>query len=344
MIEKRWFGTTADGRQVFAFTLHDGESSVTVLNLGGIVQSIVVPDREGRLTDVALGYSDVAGYESNRGRLGAVIGRFANRIGDARLVVDGKEYALACDDRGYHTHGGGVGFDKKLWSYGVCGDTLALSLISPDGEENYPGRLKVTVVYTFRNRTLRLRYRAVTDRKTAVNLTNHTYFNLSGEASGSVLGQLLTLRAEEFVPTDDCMIARGGFRSVAGTPFDFRTPKAIGADIFAEDEDLRRGGGYDHCFVINKDGGGLVKFAEAESRETGIRMACYTDMPAVQFYSGNGLGQNGKSCRYGPRAGFCLETEMIPNNVNVPEYRERGSSYLDVGERYDFTTAYEFGN
>ncbi len=342
MITTRVFGKTSAGEEVLAFTLSDGESSVTVLNFGGIVQSLFVPDRTGALVDVVLGYPDVAGYEKNGGYLGALIGRFGNRIGEGKLTVDGKNYQLYCNDRGNHLHGGKNGFNKKIWAHRVEGDALVLSILSPDGEENYPGNLKVEVRYTFENRTLGIAYRAETDKKTVVNLTNHAYFNLGGEGSGPVLDHLLFIDCDEITPTNDTMIPVGGYRAVKGTPFDFNTPKPIGRDIGADDPDLKRGNGYDHCHVLKNGAGNFAKYARAVCPATGIAMTCFTDMPAVQFYSGNGLHQEGKSGFYGMRSGFCLETQAIPNNPNVPEYREKGSSYLDAGEVYSYRAAYRF--
>ncbi len=342
MIQKKLFGHTRDGRAVYAFTLTDGAAHATVLDYGGIVQSLVVPDRNGRPTDVVLGYPDVEGYEKNGGYLGALIGRFGNRIGKGKLVIDGKEYALHLNDRGNHLHGGKEGFNVKTWAAETAGDTLRLSILSPDGEENYPGNLSVTVEYTFKNRTLKIAYRAVTDRRTAVNLTNHAYFNLGGEGKGDILGHVLTIGSDCIVPTNDTMIPEGGFRAVKDTPFDFNEPKPIGRDIGQKDIDLRQGNGYDHCYVLRNKCGTYAEYASAECPETGIRMTCGTDMPAVQLYTGNGLNQQGKSGYYGKRCGFCLETQAIPNNVNVPEYAARGSSVLSPGEIYSFVATYRF--
>ncbi len=342
MISQKVFGKTADGQEVLAFTLADGASHATILNFGGIVQSIVVPDRAGNPTDVILGYNDVAGYENNGGYLGALIGRFGNRIGEGKLVIDGKQYNLYCNDRGNHLHGGKVGFNKKIWSHKIEGDALVLSIVSPDGEENYPGTLQVEVRYTFRGGELTISYRATTDKETAVNLTNHAYFNLNGEADGSILDNELQIDCDMITPTNPTMIPVGGYRMVKGTPFDFNAPKPIGQDIEADDIDLKQGNGYDHCHVLKNKCGEYIKYAVAKSHKTGITMTCFTDMPAVQFYAGNGLHQQGKSIYYGKRAGFCLETQAIPNNVNVPEYAQRGSSILKPGEVYNFRAAYKF--
>lgn len=343
MIETKLFGKTKDGKEVLAFTLTDGQSRAVILNYGGTLQSLVVPDRNGNLVDVILGYDDVAGYENNGGFLGALIGRFGNRIDRGRLTIDGKDYALYCNDRGNHLHGGAVGFDKKIWGHEIKGDELHLYYVSPDGEENYPGTLNVHVIYTFNKSELRIVYDAISDKKTAINLTNHAYFNLSGEGNGSVANHVLWIDCDVITPTNDTMIPLGEFRQVKGTPFDFNAPKAIGQDIEVDDIDLRQGGGYDHCHVLKNGAGNYQKCAEVLSPDTGIAMECFTDMPAVQFYSGNGLAQSGKFGHYyAKRNGFCLETQAIPNNVNVPAYAEYGSSIYEAGKRYFFGAAYRF--
>lgn len=342
MITTRVFGKTKDGQEVLAFDFTDKAYRATILNYGGIVQSLVVPDKNGTPTDVILGYNDVAGYENNGGYLGALIGRFGNRIGKGLLTIDGVTYQLYCNDRGNHLHGGKNGFNKKIWKHEVVGDELRLSILSPDGEENYPGTLAVRVTYIFENGELRIHYSATTDKKTAVNLTNHAYFNLNGEGDGSALDNILWIDCDEITPTDPTMIPVGGFKKVAGTPFDFNTPKPIGRDIDADDVDLKQGGGYDHCHILKNKCGVYTKYAVVRSPKTGIRMTCRTDMPAVQFYAGNGLNQQGKSTYYGARAGFCLETQAVPNNVNVPEYAALGSSILSPGENYEFTASYQF--
>lgn len=341
MITVNKFGKTADGKEVLSFTLSDGACVATVLNYGGILQSLIVPDKDGNPTDVLLGYHDVAGYENNGGYLGALIGRFGNRIGGGKLVLDGKEYALYCNDRGNHLHGGKSGFNQKIWAHEIDGEELVLSCVSPDGEENYPGTLNVTVTYSLKDGELKICYRAVSDKKTAVNLTNHAYFNLNGEGDGTILDHVLQIDSDYITPTNETMIPVGGLKKVAGTPFDFTAPKTIGKDIGGEDVDLKQGNGFDHCYLLK--GKGYRKYAVVKSQKTGITMSCYTDAPAVQFYAGNGLDQEGKTAYYGKRAGFCLETQAIPNNVNVPEYAAYGSSVLDAGEVYAYTAAYKFG-
>ena len=265
MIKQSLFGKTADGQDVLAFTLQDHNAQATVLNLGGILQSIIVPDKNGNPVDVLLGYSDVAGYEENGGYLGALIGRFGNRIGGGKFTIDGKEYKLYCNDRGNHLHGGKVGFNQKIWAHEIDGDKLILTIVSPDGEENYPGNLSVKVVYSFQNGELKIAYEAVSDKKTVVGLTNHAYFNLNGEGDGSILDHLLYIDSAYMVPTNETMVPVGGLRAVEGTAFDFNIPKAIGRDIEADDKELKQGGGYDHCYLLKNGGGNFARYGIAVS-------------------------------------------------------------------------------
>ncbi len=342
MVSYESFGKTDNGQEVLAFTLSDGDTYVKILNYGGIIQSLVVPNKYGEATDIVLGYNDLDGYMSNDGYLGALIGRFGNRIDRGNLSIDGRHYSLYCNDGANHLHGGKYGFNKKIWAHEICGEELTLSIVSPDGEESYPGNLSVKVTYSFIGRELKIHYYAVSDKKTAINLTNHAYFNLNGEGSGDVKEHILWLDSDCITPTDNGMIPSGGFKAVKGTPFDFNSPKEIGRDIISDDEDIKKGNGYDHCYVLKKLIGKYALYAQAYSPKTGIRMSCCTDMPAVQFYSGNFLDMQGKTAYYKPNAGFCLETQAIPNNVNVPEYAKVGSSIYDAGQIYEFVSAYKF--
>lgn len=345
MIQASVFGKTAEGRTVYAFKIRDGANEATILSLGGIIQSLKIAGRDGKPVDVVLGYNDVASYEQNSGYLGALIGRCGNRIEKGKLVIDGEEYSLYCNDRGNHLHGGREGFDKKLWNYvfdGDDGNTLALSLLSPDMEENYPGNVNVQVNYTLVNGELKIEYGAISDRKTVLNFTNHAYFNLDGEGTGAVLDTFLQIDADRITPTDENLIPHGEFKNVDGTPFDFRKGRRIGEKIDADDEDLRYGDGYDMNFVLNKPRGEYAKVAEAEGARSGIVMDVYTDAPAIQLYTGNGLHQAGKTGYYNRNYGFCLETQCIPNAVNVPAYAELGDPVVERGKIYTTTTAYKF--
>ena len=345
MIHTSVFGKTSDGQTVIAFKLKDGANEATILNLGGIIQSLKIADKNGNPVDVILGYNDVAGYERTGGYLGALIGRYGNRIEKGHLVIDGEEYQLYCNDRGNHLHGGRNGFDKKLWNYvfeGHDGNTLALSIVSPD-EENYPGNLRVQVRYTFVDGEMKIEDAAMSDKKTAINMTNHAYFNLDGEGSGNVLDTFLQIDADRVTPTDETLIPHGEFKNVEGTPFDFRKPHRIGERIGdTDDDDIRYGGGYDVNFVCNKPAGTYAKIADAESEKSGIAMEVFTDMPAVQLYTGNGLSQKGKSGYYNRNYGFCLETQFIPNSVNCPSYAAIGDPIFEKNKIYHSVTAYKF--
>lgn len=343
MVTVELFGVTKQGEEVLAYTITSGACQATILTYGAILNRLVVPDRNGNATSVVLGYDDLASYENNGGRLGAVIGRFANRIANATMTIDGVTYHLAQTEKTNSTHGGKIGFDRKVWQDVDCGkDYVELKLISPDGDENYPGKLQVTVRYQLKDGALEIAYRATTDKKTAVNLTNHAYFNLNGEGDGNILDHELWLESDELAMPGPNITPEGGFYAVKGTPFDFNQPKLIGRDIGNDDDVLKKGNGYDHCMMLKNKCGEYVRYAVAKSAKTGIRMTCYTDQPAVQFYSGNGLHAQGRGCYYGAHAGFCLETQEIPNNINVPEYAQRGSSLLDAGEVYSFRSVYRF--
>lgn len=342
-ITKSAFGEF-EGKPVERYTLSEGEMSVSVLTYGGILQSIVLPDKNGEKRDVLLGYDTLDGYLNNGGYLGALIGRFGNRIDKGILKIDGKEYRLYCNDRGNHLHGGKVGFNAKIWNAEISGETLCLTYFSPDGEANYPGDLGVRVVYSLQNGALTISYLAVPDKKTAINLTNHAYFNLNGEGNNvTAADNFLQINAPYITPTDDTLIPRGELRATAGTPFDFSAPKRISRDIDADDPDLKKGGGYDHCFVLIPGRDVTKPYAVAYSEKTGIEMRCYTDMPAVQLYTGNGLDQYGKNGHhYGKNNAYCLETQAIPNNVNVPGYAKFGSSIYERGQIYRFFASYGF--
>lgn len=345
-ITKSQFGKLPDGHTVYAFTFQDGQRKMKALDFGGIIQSLVVPDKNGEPTDVLLGYDDIDGYLNNGGYLSALIGRFGNRIDKGRLTIDGKTYSLHINDRSNHLHGGREGFNAKIWDSRIDGEKLILTYFSPDGEENYPGNLKVEVVYTFKEGVLGIEYTAVSDKKTAINLTNHAYFNLNGEGEGDILSHELYLDAPYITPTDSELIPHGEFRAVKGTPFDFTeaTTIAEGDGARETDRDLKYGGGFDHCFVFAKGRDVKQPYGILYGEKSGIEMKCYTDMPAVQFYAGNGLNQTGKGGRrYGRCGGLCLETQAIPNNVNVPAYAEYGSSVYGAGEEYHFTAKYAFG-
>lgn len=347
-ITKSFFDKDYLGREVYAYTLVDGEYSAVILDRGGIIKNLFVPSKNGEKIDVVLGYDDMKGYDMNDGYLSALIGRFGNRIGKGQVCIDGENYQLYCNDKTNHLHGGKVGFDKKIWHAEIVetadgNQRLALSILSPDGEENYPGNLNVKVVYSLENGALTIDYEAVSDKTTLINLTNHAYFNLDG--SENILDHLMTMSTPFILPTDAELIPHGEFKATTGTPFDFAKEKRIGeGDAFKEeDPDLAYGGGFDHCFVFDKNRDVATPYAIVRSEKSGIVMKCYTDMPSVHLYCGNFLNQTGKNGKYyGRCGGFCLETEALPNNPNVPAYKDYGSSVYKAGEIYRFSAKYSF--
>ena len=344
-IKKEAFGALACGAQVERYTMTNAlGASVSILNYGGIIQAIRVPDAQGRLADVALGYADMKGYAENPGYLGALIGRVGNRIDGGHFSLNGKDYQLARNENGVnHLHGGTHGFNQKIWNVipveGVMADHLILSCQSADGEEGYPGALRVMVTYTFDDAcTLTLHYEAATTADTPVNLTNHCYFNLAGEGSGTVLDHEIQILADRFTVVNERLIPTGENRPVGGTPFDLRVSRRVGEAIDADDEQIRLGGGYDHNFVLNGEGMRTAAVVRAAGRELTVE----TNMPCVQFYAGNMLDtpECGKcGHRYQKREGLCLETQYAPDSVNHPEFP---STILHPGEKYDFTTAFKF--
>lgn len=348
MITKRLFGEH-NGQKVYTWTLENSTGvSFTVMNYGATVTKLLVPDRNGEISDIIGGFDSVDSYKGATSYQGAVIGRFGNRIADGKFTLDGVDYTLAVNNGVNHLHGGNVGFDKRIWDV-VEQDSdepsLVLSLISPDGEEGYPGTLRVTVTYTLTScGGLRINYRAVTDKRTIVNLTNHAYFNLGGYASGSVLEHELTLDADAYLPINENLIPTGELRSVRGTPFDFTSAKKLSKDQYADDDDLNFAGGYDHCFCFN--GGKTdepVWRGNLYCAETGRSMDLYTDQPAVQIYAGNFLDPEQPAFKGGykqaKRTFVCLETQHYPNTPNTPHFP---SVVLSPDEIFDSTTEYRF--
>jgi aldose 1-epimerase len=317
-----------------------------VTDFGAILVRLVVPDREGRPVDVVLGYDDLASYLDNPCFFGATIGRNGNRIANARFAIDGQAYTLSANENENNLHSGPDGFEKKLWQASVSEeqDAVTFSRKSPDGENGFPGNFDVSVTYAFSDdNQLTLTYKGVSDQATVANLTNHSYFNLDGEGSGNVLSQYLQLNASFLTPVIDAKsIPTGELMPVAGTVFDFSRPKQIGLQIGEQDQQLLFTGGYDHNFVTdNYKKGEMREIACAYSTQTGIRMHVSTDLPCVQFYSGNFVnGLTGKNAHvYNKRDGFCLETQVEPNAVNMPSFH---SPVIAAGETYLTRTAYRF--
>jgi aldose 1-epimerase len=347
-IESQPWGATSEGQPVELFTLtREGAPTVAVASYGAYIVSILVPDREGGEADVTLGYTDLAGYLADGSYLGAVIGRYANRIAGGRFSLDGKTFTLARNNGPNSLHGGPRGFQRRPWTprivSGPEGDALELTYVSVDGEEGYPGTLTARVTYSLTaDGGLRLDYSATTDAPTVVNLTNHTYFNLAGEGSGDVLGHELELESDVFTPVDETLIPTGELRPVEGTPFDFRKPVALGARIDDPDPQLRVGGGYDHNFVIRGETGTLRPAARVVEPASGRVLEVLTTEPGLQLYSGNFLDGTvvGKSGRAYPKRGaLCLETQHFPDSPNQPAFP---SVVLRPGETYEQTTVFRF--
>lgn len=340
-VRKTGWGTI-DGKPVDLFTLSSPVLTVTITNYGARVVTILAPDRNGHKADVVLGYKDLAKYQSDdQTYVGSVVGRYGNRIANGSFQIDGKTYHIPRNDKTNALHGGPRGFDRKVWSAKTLPHGIELTLLSADGDMGFPGTLTVHVRYTLQDSQLRIDYSATTDKPTAVNLTNHSYFNLAGEASGTILDQQVVIHADRFTPVDAQLIPTGQLASVQGTPLDFRHSMAIGARIHDPSQQLEFAGGYDHNFVLN--GAGLHEAAEALDPKSGRTLTIMTTEPGVQFYSGNFLkgaftGVGGKP--YDKYAGFCLETQHFPNSPNEPLFP---STVLRPGETTHSTTVLTFG-
>jgi aldose 1-epimerase len=341
------FGTV-DGKEVYLYTLRNKAGmEARITNYGGIVVSLLVPDKSSVPGDVVLGYDSLSSYLKATPYFGAIVGRYGNRIGKSRFTLDGKDYGLNANDGPNTLHGGLKGFDKVVWDADgatpATQPSLSLSYLSRDGEEGYPGSLKATVVYTLTDSNeLRIDYAASTDKPTVLNLTHHSYFNLAGAGSGDILSHELMLNADRFTPIDSGLITTGELKPVEGTPMDFRTPTAIGARIGVKDDQLRFGRGYDHNWVLNRTGEGLSLAARVSEKTSGRVMEVWTTEPGVQFYTGNfldgtAIGKGGKAYAY--RTGLCLETQHFPDSPNKPTFP---STVLRPGENFASTTVYKF--
>lgn len=347
------FGETKDGTAVELYTLRNANGlQADIMTYGGIVTRLLVPDRLGNLGDVVLGYNTLDAYIADNPYFGALIGRYGNRIANGSFTLDGETYTLVTNDEPggipCHLHGGTVGYDKVVWKAKpaiIEGEAaLALWYKSVDGEEGYPGTLKIKVVYTLTNdNELKIDYTATTDKATPVNLTNHSYFNLKGEGDGDILGHVLMFNADRYTPVDIGLIPTGKLAPVEGTAFDFTTPHAIGERVDWENEQLKLSNGYDHNWVLNNQDGSLALAATVYEPVSGRTMEVLTTEPGLQFYCGNFLNGSliGKSGRpYHFRNGFCLETQHYPDSPNQPFFP---NTVLHPGETYETTTIYRFG-
>ncbi len=346
-IKRSTFGKMSDGQTIELYTLTNKNGvQVGIINYGGRVVSIRVPDRQGQMADVVLGFDNGDGYLGANPYFGAIVGRYANRIAKGRFTLDGVEYKLAQNDGPNSLHGGVKGFDKVIWKAAELAkqnSALELTYLSKDGEEGYPGNLSVKVTYTLSDdNELWIDYRATTDKDTVLNLSNHSYFNLAGEGNGDILQHQMMIAASRFTPVDATLIPTGELRNVEGTPFDFRQPTVIGARIDNDDEQLKLGRGYDHNFVLDRKGAGMALAARVVEPKSGRVLEVKTDQPGIQFYTGNFLdgtihGKGGKV--YGHRFAFCLETQHFPDSPNHSGFP---STELKPGETYHQITVFQF--
>lgn len=348
VITRRNFGQTEDGRDVHIFKLSNSCGvEVEIINYGGIIISISVPDRNGDFKDIALGFDDLDGYLHRNKYFGALIGRYANRIEDGIFELNGVEYHLAKNDGANHLHGGLVGYDKVLWDADIIdkGDReyLQLTYFSKDGEENYPGNLVVKVIYFLsEDNELKIDYHAISDQDTIVNLSNHSYFNLHGHGAGDITGHMLKIYADKFTAVDENCLTTGEVIDVKGTPFDFTKLSPIEPGLVSQDQQIINGGGYDHNWALNSRDGELGKAAELYEPASGRLMEVYTTKPGIQFYTGNFL-DGSDVCKdgaiYDKRSGLCLETQYFPNSL---KHKHFPSPILKAGKEYRHITIYKF--
>ncbi|MBI9016738.1 MAG: galactose mutarotase [Phycisphaerae bacterium] len=338
------YGKLESGTEVHVFTLTNANGvKAKIINWGCCLVSLEVPDSKGNFADIILGFDDIKKWAKNPPYFSAVIGRYANRIANGLFVIDDNEYSLAINNGPNSLHGGSVGFDKVLWNAMEIENGVELKHTSPDGDEGYPGKLDITVTYTLTEANeLKINYKAITDKPTVVNMTNHSYFNLAGHNSGSMLDQIMQINASNYTPIDENLIPTGEIAAVTGTPLDFTSPAVIGDRIDDDFEQLKLAAGYDHNFVIDRQAPGLVLAATAIDSKSGRIMEVLTTEPGVQFYSANFLDGSdiGKGCfAYQRRYGFCLETQHFPDSPNQPQFP---TVRLNPGETYDTTTVYKF--
>lgn len=341
------FKQTIDGKQVHLYTISSGKMKAGITNFGGRLVSLLVPDSSGKLTDVVLGYGSLKDYQQytkNGAYFGALIGRYGNRIAKGKFILDGKSYQLATNNAPNSLHGGPKGFSTVVWDVvKTTPNSIELHYLAKYGEESYPGNLNVNVTYTLSDADgLSIHYKATTDKATVLNLTNHSYFNLNGEGSGTINDHSLQINAKQYTPVDATLIPTGKLEPVAGTPFDFTKPEKIGARIDSKNQQLEFGKGYDHNFVLDEKGKGQHLAATVVGDKSGIKMEVYTDQPGLQFYGGNFMEANDKGKTgnaYGHRTALCLETQHFPDSPNQPQFP---TTTLKPGETFTSTTSYKF--
>lgn len=337
---KKSFGLLPNGQQTFLYNISGGGITATVSNFGATLVNVFVPDADGNVADVALGYDDAAGYLNGTSFLGAIVGRSANRIKGSTFSLDGRDYVLTPNEHANNLHSGPEFYHTRMWTVTACSDTsVSFHLDSPNGDQGFPGNASIDVTYTMDEKGgLHISYDATCDRDTVFNLTNHSYFNLAGEqGTNTAMDQLLMLPARVFAVADAESVPTGEMRSVEGTPMDFRTPKAIGRDINEDYEPLNLQGGYDHNFEVFCN-----PCAVLSDPISGRTMAVYTDLPGIQFYAGNFLQETGKGgVTYGKRSGIALETQFYPDSIHHPEWKQ---PITKAGEKYHTETIYRFSN
>ena len=336
------FGTTTSGEKVSAITLKNNYISCEILTYGATIRTLSVPGSNGTMIDVVLGYDTLQEYEQQDGYIGAAIGRFSNRIKHGRFSLKGKEYTLTTNFGENHLHGGNVGFSHRVWTLETySANEVCLSLFSKDGDEGYPGNLRVTLTYSLKDCSLSIHYRAVADMDTICSLTNHSYFNLKGHKGGQITDHIVTIKANGFTSTSDDLIPDGTIVDVTDTPMDFRKPRCVGDDIDSDYPPIVLAGGYDHNYVLDKPEGTFAKVAEVTEKESGRTMEVYTDLPGMQLYSGNFIenekGKDGQT--YTKRTGICFETQFFPNSINVKSFTP---CVIKAGETFESETMYKF--
>ncbi|MDR0537255.1 MAG: galactose mutarotase [Tannerellaceae bacterium] len=339
------FISITDGKPTALFVLKNRNGvEACITNYGGRLVSLMVPDKEGKMTDVVLGYDSIADYTASPGNFGALIGRYGNRIANGKFTLDGVEYSLPQNNNGHCLHGGPEGYHVKIWDAQLLNESaLELTYLSPDGEAGFPGNLQITVTYTLTDdNAIDIAYKATTDKATIVNLTNHSYFNLSGIPGSQITDHLIQINADEYVPVDETLIPTGALAGVEGTPMDLRTPVAVGAHIDDAFEQLTYGKGYDHNWVLNAKGDINTASAKVISEKSGIVMDVFTDEPGIQFYAGNAMSGKDvgkKGVTYPNRGALCLETQHYPDSPNQPTFP---GTVLRPGETYHSRCIYKF--
>lgn len=347
---KETFGQTKDGQTAYLYTItNDNGMTAKFTDFGAILVALEVPDSYGNACDVVLGFDKLEGYFDNSSKFGAIVGRHANRIGGASFVLNGQTYELEKNEKDNNLHSGSDGYNERLWGADFYEDELGqimeFTLTSPDGDQGFPGNLEIVVRYIITDdNCVIIEYEAETDKDTVINLTNHSYFNLDGHASGTILNHKVWIDSDEFTLTDSDYVPDGRLRKVQGTPMDFRVSKPVGRDMYKECDQFYDGDGYNQNFVLKTDDGEIALVAKAESDVSGIAMEVYTDLPGVQFYIGDYIpegiqGKNGVC--YGKNSGLCFETQYFPNAINIPDFKQ---PVLKSGDVYNTTTVYKFLN